>query len=244
MERRARATVFWPGMTQDFNSFRNSCVHCNHNAPPRQLSHGCPSTPPTTPFEHIFADYFNYGGRHFLVIGDKFPGWAEVFGTSLGSNIAGAAALVSLLRTYFATFGVPDQISTDGGPEFKAFATQQFLKTWVVEHRVSSAYFLQRAGRNNTVLRTNSHPLCALHCGDRVFLQNQTGNYPRKWDKVGTATEALGFDQCAIKVGGSARITKRYKWFLRRIPQVVHDTLLFGPRAIPIAHSSRRFDDT
>ena len=139
MERHARATVFWLGITQDINSICNSCVHCNRNAPSQAAISPMPINPPTTLFEHIFADYFDYGGRHFLVIGDKFSGWINVFGTSLGSNIAGAATLVRLLRTYFAAFGVPDEISTDGGPEFTAFVTQQFLKTWGVEHRVSSA---------------------------------------------------------------------------------------------------------
>ena len=113
-----------------------------------------PINPPTTRFEHIFADYFDYGGRHFLVIGDKFSGWADVFGTSLGSNITGAAALVRLLRThFFATFGVPDEILTYGVSEFTAFVTQQFLKTWGVEHRVSSAYFPQSNGRAEVAVK-------------------------------------------------------------------------------------------
>ena len=81
MERRARATVFWPGMTQDINNIRNSCVHCNRNAPSQVAIPPMPFNPPTTPFEHIFADYFDYGGRHFLVIWDKFSGRADEFGT-------------------------------------------------------------------------------------------------------------------------------------------------------------------
>ena len=72
---------------------------------------------PTAPFKHFFANYFDYSGRHFfLVIVDKFSGQADVFGTSLGSSIAGAGALVRILQTYFETFGVPDEISPDGGP--------------------------------------------------------------------------------------------------------------------------------
>ena len=88
-----------------------------------------------------------------------------------------------------------------------------------------------RAGRNNTALRTNSRLLRALHCGDCVFLQNQPGNHPCKWDKIGTVTEALGFDQYVIKVSGSGRITKRNRRFLHLISQVVHDTSLYDPRA-------------
>ena len=94
MERRALATVFWPGMTRAIHYIRDSCAHCNRNAPSQAAPPPMPSNPPITRFEQIFADYFDYGGRHFLVIGDKFSGWADVFGTSPGSGISGAAALV------------------------------------------------------------------------------------------------------------------------------------------------------
>ena len=312
MERRARATVFWPGMTRDIHDVRNSCAHCNRNAPSQAAPPPMPAHPPATPFEQVFADYFNYGGRNFLVIGDKFSGWADVFGTSTGSSISGAAALVRLLRSYFGVFGVPDEISTDGGPEFTASATETFLKTWGVNHRVSSAYFPQsngraevavksakrmlrdnvspdgdlnndsflrallqlrntpdpdcgmspaevvfgrplrdafsfvnrlakysnhfvrrtwretwkakedalrlRAGRNAVALKRNSHPLPALNCGDRVFIQNQAGNYPLKWDKVGTIMEVLTFDRYVVKVCGSGRLTTRNRRFLRLVP--------------------------
>ena len=128
MERRARATDFWPGMAQDISNIRNSCVHCNHNAPSQAAIPLMPTNPPTTPFEHIFADYFDCGWRHFLMIGDKFSGWADVFGTSLGSSIAGAAALVRLLRTYFAAFGVPDEISTDAVLNLQLSSRSSFSK--------------------------------------------------------------------------------------------------------------------
>ena len=72
MERRARATVFWTGMTQDINTVRNSCVHCNRNARSEAAVPPMLINPPTTTFELIFADFFDYGGGNFLVIEDKF----------------------------------------------------------------------------------------------------------------------------------------------------------------------------
>ena len=44
MERRARATVFWPGMTQDIHNIRDSCAHCNRNAPSQAATPRCPPT--------------------------------------------------------------------------------------------------------------------------------------------------------------------------------------------------------
>ena len=154
MERRARSTVFWPGMTHDIYNVRYNCAYCNRNAPFQAATTPITPDPPSTPFEHIFADYFDYGGRHFLVIGDKFSGWTDVFGTPTGSRIAGAAALIRLFRTYLATFGVPEEISTDGGPEFTAFTTENFLREWGVRHRVSSAYFPQYNGRAEVAVKT------------------------------------------------------------------------------------------
>ena len=67
-----------------------------------------------------------------------------------------------------------------------------------------------RAGR-----RSNSLP--ALSCGERVFIQNQTGNYPLTWDKVGTIMEVLTFDRCVVPVCGSGRLTTPNRRFLRII---------------------------
>ena len=79
------------------------------------------------PFEQIFADYFDYGGRHFLVIGDRFSGWADVFATVPGLNISGAAALVCLFCTYFATFAVfPMKFRQMAGPNLKQLSPLNF----------------------------------------------------------------------------------------------------------------------
>ena len=104
-------------MTQDIHNIRDSCAHCNQNAPSQAATPPLPSHPPTTLFQKIFADYFDYAGRYFLIVGDRFSGWSDVFGTPAGTIVTGANALVRLLRSYFATFGVPEEISSDGGPE-------------------------------------------------------------------------------------------------------------------------------
>ena len=63
----------------------------------------------------------------------------------------------------------------------------------------------------NDALSARTRP---LRCGNRVFIQNQGGRHPRKWNKVGTVVEALDFDQYNVKVGGSGRITRRNRRFL------------------------------
>ena len=120
------------------------------------------------------------------------------------------------------------------------FTNCSIRRTWHEAWRAKEDTLRLRAVRNVAALHRNSRPLGALHCGDRAFLQNQTGNHTRKWDKVGTVVETLGFDQYAIKVGRSGRITKHNRRFLRPNPTAAHDTTPFDPGApsIPIPSSS------
>ena len=73
----------------------------------------------------------------------------------------GCSFFGSPLANVFCNFREPDEISTDGGTEFTVFATQQFLKTWGVEHRVSSAYFPQSNGRAEVAVKAAKRLLIA-----------------------------------------------------------------------------------
>ena len=59
-----------------------------------------------------------------------------------------------------------------------------------------------------------------LKVGDTIRIQNQTGPYPNKWDKTGMVIEVRQFDQYAVKVDGSGRVTLRNRKFLRRYTPV------------------------
>jgi hypothetical protein len=74
MEQRARATVYWPGMSHDIQASRSNCLACHRNAPSQASAPPIASSIPSTPFEAVFADYFQYAGRHFLVVGDRLSG--------------------------------------------------------------------------------------------------------------------------------------------------------------------------
>ena len=55
-----------------------------------------------------------------------------------------------------------------------------------------------------------------LQVGDAVFIQNQTGNHPLKWDKRGKVVEVKEFDQYVVMVDGSRRVTLRNRRYLRQ----------------------------
>lgn len=135
MTARASTSIFWPGLTGDIQATRNQCSTCNSNAPSQ------PAMPPTTPidleypFQHLCVDYFHHEGSAYLVLVDRYSGWPIVTPARNGDT-----GLATTLRDTFATFGIPDTLTSDGGSEFAAHSTREFLSAWGVHHRIATAY--------------------------------------------------------------------------------------------------------
>ena len=136
MTSRANSSVFWPNITKDIAETRQKCYECNKMAPSQPSAPPVDPIMPDYPFQNICADYFTYQGCSYLVVVDRFSNWPIIEKTESGST-----GLIKTLRQTFATYGIPDELSSDGGSEFVAHATQDFLKNWGVSHRLSSAYF-------------------------------------------------------------------------------------------------------
>ena len=64
-------------------------------------------------------------GRNYLVVVDRYSNWPIV-----SQATDGAKGLVSILRETFATYGIPDELTSDGGPEFTSTTTTTFLQNW------------------------------------------------------------------------------------------------------------------
>ncbi|KAJ8880987.1 hypothetical protein PR048_017460 [Dryococelus australis] len=124
--------VFWPDMTQDIISYVQKYATCQkiQNDPPQEsLSK---ETVPSRPWMYVASDMFNYKGKNFLLVADSYSGYFDFHAlTSSTSN-----EVIKMLKTWFAQHGIPDELSTDGGPQYASHQFQKFREEWNVRYRI------------------------------------------------------------------------------------------------------------
>ena len=154
MNNRANECVFWPGITSDIQAARTRCTTCDVNAPSQPRMPPADPYIPTAPFQAISSDYLELQGRRYLLTVDRFSNWPDIREATVHSGDSGANGLIKAYRELFATFGVPEELSSDGGPEYVSNAFEEFLRVWGVKHRLSSAYHPQSNGRAEVTVKS------------------------------------------------------------------------------------------
>lgn len=151
----ARSRFFWPGLDAAIRLTRAHCRQCNQQAPSQPKEQPAPSPSPEVPFSQVAMDLCHFSGHQYLIYVDRYSGWVEVAHLHNGTirSIRGA------LLVWFSTFGVPEEIATDGGPPFNSSDYTRLLKDWNIRMRLSSAYFAQSNGRAEAAVKTAKHIL-------------------------------------------------------------------------------------
>ena len=159
MTARARASLFWPGITSDIARTRDNCRTCDTIAPSQLQTDAVPPAIPTYPFEMICSDYFDLEGSHFLLTVDRFTGWVDVRRAKPHTEESGARGLIRAVKESFMAHGVPIEMANDGGPEYRSKEFGDFLSRWGVRLRTSSAYHAPSNGRAEVAVKTTKRAM-------------------------------------------------------------------------------------
>ncbi len=99
------------------------------------------------------------------------------------------------------------------------------------------------ASRGDTELEKwseHTRALPQLKFGDHVRLQNQTGPFPRRWEKTGTILQVQQFHQYWVRMSGSGRATLHNRKFLRKLNHQSSECLYQMSHCIHRNHNLRR----
>ena len=75
---------------------------------------------------------------------DRFSGWICIYHFHPGHKTA--KQLIDILHNLFTAYGLSEELSSDGGPQFVATSFKEFLSAWGVHHHLSSVSYPQSNG--------------------------------------------------------------------------------------------------
>ena len=207
--RRARETVFWPGITNTITQICNSCRQCIENSRSLSKEPLITSPVPAYPFQMAVADLFQLNGSKYLAFADRLTGWLEI---AHFQHEPCSSEIIDVFRDLFHRFGVPEQLSLDGGPNISSTEVNNFLKAWGTGFRLSSAYYPQSNGRAEAAVKTSK----------RLIEGNTGRNGNLETDKV--ARGLLQYRNTPLKVGGKSPAQLLFGRSLRdNLPQRLAD---------------------
>ena len=147
----ARGYVWWPGLDQQLEECVKKCVTCQttRKAPPVVPLHSW--SWPDKPWTRVHIDYAGpmYGKMFFLMI-DAHSKWLEVHITRSSTS----AATIGLMRSTFATLGLPETIVSDNAANFTSQEFQDFLQRNGVRHVRTPPYHPSSNGQVERAVQT------------------------------------------------------------------------------------------
>ena len=142
--RRARDSVFWPGIDRQIEDMIKRCYQCLSLLPANCKEPLQQPPLPTRPWDKLSLDLCSLHGKEYLVITDYFSFFTEV--RDLRKNTK-APIVIKELKEVFSRFGSPVEVVSDGGPQFSCKAFQDFAKEWGFQHTLSSPTHAQSNGK-------------------------------------------------------------------------------------------------
>ncbi len=141
-KRRARDLLYWPGMNRDISDLVFDCLLCQTYKHRQQSLPLQPHQVTSRPWEKVAADLFHCKGKDYLVIMDYHSNYPEVCSLTTTTS----RAVILSLKTVFARHGVPDELFSDNGPQFRSHEFVEFAKDWDFVHTTSSPNYPQSNG--------------------------------------------------------------------------------------------------
>lgn len=146
---RAKACVFWPGLTNDIFQTVASCSTCARFSNQQTKEPLQQHEVPTLPWLRVAMDILEFKSRSYLVVVDCYSHFPELRLVSSKT----ASEVISALKSMFAVHGVPKTILADNMP-FNSYLMQSFAKDWGFDMVTSSPHYPKSNGQAERYVQT------------------------------------------------------------------------------------------
>ena len=146
---RARAILFWPGMSNDIYEKVSKCATCATYKMKNQKEPMIAHHIPDRPWQKLGTDLCEHKGKNYLVVVDYYSKFIE---TALLPNKT-AGTVITHLKSIFARHGIPEELVSDNMP-FNSKEFDEFAKEWGFKQTTSSPTYAQSNGMSEKAVQT------------------------------------------------------------------------------------------
>lgn len=147
----AHDLAWWPGIDKNIEGIAKSCEGCQEVQKSPEIAPLHCWEFPSCPWQRIHIDFAGpFHQKIILVIVDAHSKWPEVFVMSSTT----AEKTISVLRSQFARFGVPEQFVSDSGPQFVSKEFERFTEANGIHHIMSAPYHPSTNGLAERFIQT------------------------------------------------------------------------------------------
>ena len=161
---RAKDLYYWRGMSTEIKLMVQNCEACRPFLPSQSQEPIIPGTTATGPMTDVGSDLFQIGHNHYLVMVDRYSGFPFV--AKLKSLTS--SSIIKILTDWFNTFGWPERIRTDNGPQYRS-EFDEFCKQFNIIHENSSPYFAQSNGLSEAAVKQMKHLMKKVNENNNEF---------------------------------------------------------------------------
>ena len=173
MKATARHHMWWPHLDQDIEKLVKNCQVCKAVKPGPPTAPLHPWSWPAKPWQRVHIDFAGpIHGKSFLLAVDSHSKWPEVFQMAQTT----ATHTIEVLRQIFARYGLPQQLVSDNGPQFRSEEFQAFARENGIRHTFCAPYHPSSNGSVERLVQTFKRSL-QTSAKDGYSLNHRIANF-------------------------------------------------------------------
>jgi transposase InsO family protein len=166
-QRRARDTLYWPGMNGQVSDIVSNCAICLEGRCAQAKEPMLGHEQPERPWQKLATDLFVLDGKNYVLLSDYYSKFVEYAVLSETTS----TAVILFLKEKFACHGIPEMVVSDNGPQYASAEFKAFAKQYNFSHVTSSPGYPQSNGFAERSVQTLKHVLTkAAKAGEDPYL--------------------------------------------------------------------------
>ncbi|UYV63839.1 K02A2.6-like [Cordylochernes scorpioides] len=146
----ARSHFWWPNLDTQIEFLVNKCRSCQQSQDGPNKVKWQPWRWSTRPWQRIHIDFANKENINLLIVVDSHSKWIE----AIPMRETTTRKTIEQLRRLFSSYGLPEELVSDNGPQFTGSEMKGFLEGNGIKQTLIPAYHPQSNGLAERAVRT------------------------------------------------------------------------------------------